>query len=56
MNKQKLVTWLETELKNYERIENGSEKLSDGSEDIFFGRAELAECILNQIDKGAFND
>ena len=50
----KVVKWLENEV--YEGAEiveaiNNNQVISDGTDDIIYGRAECAESLLNQIKK-----
>ena len=47
----KIKNWLEEEIKNNEPIVEGTEELSDGTEDIFVGRSECAYSLLDQIKK-----
>jgi len=49
MTINQVIQWLEAEIENNQPILDGTEKLSDGTELIFEGRSELAECLLNQI-------
>ncbi len=47
----KIKNWLEEEIKNNEPVVEGEEELSDGTEDIFVGRNECANSLLDQIKK-----
>ena len=47
----KIKNWLEEEIKNNEPVVEGEEELSDGTEDIFVGRSECANSLLDQIKK-----
>ena len=46
-----IAEWLEEEIENNEPIVEEEEELSDGTEDIYAGRSECAECLLEQIKK-----
>tara|TARA_A100001515_G_scaffold98849_1_gene79747 strand:- start:41 stop:235 length:195 start_codon:yes stop_codon:yes gene_type:complete len=50
----KVVQWLEAEVYNcaeiVEAIDN-NQVISDGTDDIIYGRSECAESLLNQIKK-----
>jgi len=47
----KIKNWLEEEIKNNQPIVEGEEELSDATEDIFVGRSECANSLLDQIKK-----
>lgn len=47
----KIIHWLEGEIKHNEPVINGSLTLTDGSTDIYVGRSECAESLLRQINK-----
>jgi len=53
---KKIKTWLRQEIKEHQEIvdakeNNEKEICSDGTNDIFIGRHELADGLLNQIKK-----
>ena len=45
---QRLKNWLNEEIEHNER---GEEEMADGSEDIYIGRTELAETLLEKLDE-----
>ena len=47
----KAKDWLKYEIENNEPVVSSEEELSDGIEDIFVGRTECAESLLNQMKK-----
>lgn len=50
MTINEIKKWLEEELvQNRETVESGN--VTDGTEDIIYGRSELASELLNLIDK-----
>jgi len=48
---QRLRDWLKDEIEHNEPVVNGEEEMSDGSEQIYFGRTELAESLLQKLDE-----
>ena len=48
---QKIEDWLQEEVEHNYSVRFGEEKLSDGTEDIHFGKYECANGLLNQIKK-----
>ena len=53
---KKIKTWLRQEIKDHQEIvdadDNNEDHItSDGTDDIFIGRHECAEGLLNQIKK-----
>ena len=48
---QRLRDWLNEEIEHNEPVVSGEEEMSDGSEDIYVGRTELAETLLEKLDE-----
>ena len=53
---KKIKTWLRQEIKDHQEIVDADDNnedyiTSDGTDDIFIGRHECAEGLLNQIKK-----
>ena len=48
---KKIKKWLQEEIDMNEGVLNGSDVLSDGTDDIILGRTELAECLLEKIQQ-----
>ena len=48
---QRLRDWLKDEIEHNEPVVSGEEEMSDGSEQIYFGRTELAETLLEKLDE-----
>ena len=46
----KTKKWLQGEIENYQDVVEGKEQMSDGTDDIFVGRSECAESLLNQME------
>ena len=48
---QKLKDWLKEEIEHNEPVVSGEEEMSDGTEQIYVGRTELAETLLEKLDE-----
>ena len=48
---QRLRDWLQEEIEHNEPVVSGEEEMADGSEDIYIGRTELAETLLEKLDE-----
>lgn len=48
---KRLRDWLNEEIENNEPVVSGEEEMSDGTEQIYFGRTELAETLLQKLDE-----
>ena len=48
---QRLRDWLNEEIEHNEPVVSGEEEMADGSEDIYIGRTELAETLLEKLDE-----
>ena len=48
---QKIRDWLQEEIEHNEPVVSGEEEMADGSEDIYIGRTELAETLLEKLDE-----
>jgi len=48
---QRLRDWLKDEIEHNEPVVSGEEEMADGSEDIYIGRTELAETLLQKLDE-----
>ena len=48
---EKVKTWLKEEIEHNEPVVSGEEEMSDGTEQIYVGRTELAETLLEKLDE-----
>ena len=48
---QRLRDWLNEEIEHNEPVVSGEEEMSDGTEQIYVGRTELAETLLEKLDE-----
>jgi hypothetical protein len=48
---QRLRDWLQEEIEHNEPVVSGEEEMADGTEDIYIGRTELAETLLEKLDE-----
>ena len=48
---QRLRDWLKDEIEHNEPVVSGEEEMSDGTEQIYVGRTELAETLLEKLDE-----
>ena len=48
---QWLRDWLNEEIEHNEPVVSGEEEMSDGTEQIYVGRTELAETLLEKLDE-----
>ncbi len=48
---QRLRDWLNEEIEHNEPVVSGEEEMADGTEDIYIGRTELAETLLEKLDE-----
>ena len=48
---QKIRDWLQEEIEHNEPVVSGEEEMADGTEDIYIGRTELAETLLEKLDE-----
>ena len=48
---QRLRDWLNEIIEDEKPIVSGEEEMADGSEDIYVGRTELAETLLEKLDE-----
>ena len=48
---QRLRDWLQDEIEHNEPVVSGEEEMSDGTEQIYVGRTELAETLLEKLDE-----
>ena len=48
---QRLRDWLQEEIEHNEPVVSGEEEMSDGTEQIYVGRTELAETLLEKLDE-----
>ena len=48
---QRLRDWLKDEIEHNEPVVSGEEEMADGTEDIYVGRTELAETLLEKLDE-----
>lgn len=48
---KRLRDWLNEEIENNEPVVSGEEEMSDGTEQIYVGRTELAETLLEKLDE-----
>ena len=48
---QKIRDWLNEEIEHNEPVVSGEEEMADGSEQIYVGRTELAETLLEKLDE-----
>tara|TARA_B100000427_G_C15430372_1_gene560526 strand:+ start:368 stop:550 length:183 start_codon:yes stop_codon:yes gene_type:complete len=48
---QRIREWLQDEIENNKPVVNGEEEMSDGTENIYVGRTELAEILLKKLDE-----
>ena len=48
---QRLRDWLKDEIEHNEPVVSGEEEMADGTEDIYIGRTELAETLLEKLDE-----
>ena len=48
---QKIRDWLQEEIEHNEPVVSGEEEMADGTEDIYVGRTELAETLLEKLDE-----
>ena len=48
---QKIRDWLKDEIEHNEPVVSGEEEMADGSEQIYVGRTELAEALLEKLDE-----
>ena len=46
---QRLRDWLQEEIEHNEPVVSGEEEMADGTEDIYVGRTELAETLLEKL-------
>ena len=48
---QRLRDWMNEEIEHTEPVVSGEEEMSDGTEQIYVGRTELAETLLEKLDE-----
>ena len=48
---QRLRDWLKDEIEHNEPVVSGEEEMADGTEDIYVGRTELAETLLEKLEE-----
>ena len=48
---KRLRDWLNEEIEHNEPVVSGEEEMSDGTEQIYVGRTELAETLLEKLDE-----
>ena len=48
---QRLRDWLNEEIEHNEPVVSGEEEMSDGTEQNYVGRTELAETLLEKLDE-----
>ena len=48
---KRLRDWLNEIIEDEKPIVSGEEEMADGSEDIYVGRTELAETLLQKLDE-----
>ena len=48
---QRIKDWLNEIIEDEKPIVSGEEEMADGSEDIYVGRTELAETLLEKLDE-----
>ena len=48
---KRIKSWLKEEISHNEPVVNGIEEMSDGTDDIYIGRTELAETLLKKLDE-----
>ena len=48
---QRLRDWLNEEIEHNEPVVSGEEEMLDGTEQIYVGRTELAETLLEKLDE-----
>ena len=48
---QRLRDWLKDEIEHNEPVVSGEEEMADGTDDIYIGRTELAETLLEKLDE-----
>jgi|TARA_R100000781_G_C3981943_1_gene93842 hypothetical protein len=48
---KRLRDWLNEEIENNEPVVSKEEEMADGTDDIYVGRTELAEALLQKLDE-----